>query len=204
MCSFEDIHELDPIFRPANQDIFSKKMCLTLYTKCKQYTDPPRGCQAVAAVSNWHCLHANSYNCSRNVLVVYWALSGRVRSTIWKRQIGRIDPVLASCISNVVNVGQYLFSFGPMLRVFLANDTWYPCLCEQMSHMNRRPAALWRIERGVTVSAPPPLFGTYPKQKHDHIKLLGQNIYNSPLWGVIIKNKFGEQYPPRAQPAVGL
>ena len=73
--------------------------------------------------------------------------------------MGRIGPALASCISNVVNVGQYLISFGPMLRVFLANDTWYPYLCEQLSHLNRRPAlrhtALWRIGRVVAVSAPP-------------------------------------------------
>ena len=36
---------------------------------------------------------------------------------------------------------------------FLANNAWYPCLCEQLSNLNRRPAlrhtALWRIERGV-------------------------------------------------------
>ena len=62
---------------------------------------------------------------------------------------------------------------------FLADDRpiWYPYRCEQLSHLNRRPAlrltALGRIERGVVVSAaPPPLFGTYPKQKHDHIVLL--------------------------------
>ena len=51
-----------------------------------------------------------------------------------------------------------------MLRVF-----WLMILgTEQLSHLNRRPAlrhtALWRIERGIAVSAPPPLWYV-PKTK---------------------------------------
>ena len=82
-------------------------------------------------------------------------------------------------MSNIVNVGQYLISFGPLLRVFLANNTWYPYLCEQLSHLNRRPAlkhtALWRIKRGVAVSAPDPLWYV-PKTKTRLYKASGAKI----------------------------
>ena len=46
---------------------------------------------------------------------------------------------------------------------FLAGNAWYPCLCEQLSHLKRRPAlrhtaALWLMETGVTGGTNSPLF----------------------------------------------
>ena len=52
--------------------------------------------------------------------------------------------------------------FRAKVACFLAHNAWYPCLCEQLSHLNRWPAlrhiALWRMERGVARGTHPPLF----------------------------------------------
>ena len=50
---------------------------------------------------------------------------------------------------------------------FLANNAWYPYLCEQLSHLNRRPALNTQLCGGWregSPAVPPPLFNV-PKTK---------------------------------------